>query len=150
MTAPADSDRAEANFQRAREEWQTAVGAHATAPPDAAFSTRLAHLATAAAQRSKTCEEAYEAGLEWPASNATGEPPYELRPGSGRRGPAELWARFDRAVTELGRASEGRSMRAVGRAYGDLAEITTLLAHAVEQEDRASGLIATNATSDAA
>ena len=41
---------------------------------------------------------------------------YEFRPGGSRPGPAELWARFDRAVDELGRAM-GRALGA-GRAAG--------------------------------
>ena len=42
-------------------------------------------------------EHAHAAGLLWrPIPGAeSAEPPYELRPGTGRRGPAELWARFD-------------------------------------------------------
>jgi hypothetical protein len=69
------------------------------------------------------------------------KPPYELQPGSGRRGPAELWERFDEAVAELDRVSEGRSIRAVGRAYQELAETSSQLAKAVERLDRASGLL---------
>ena len=67
-------------------------------------------------------------------------------PGTGRRGPEELWERFDEAVAELDRVSEGRSMRAVGRAYAELAEIASQLAKAVEREDRASGLLPRAAT----
>jgi hypothetical protein len=145
-----DPEQAEAHFQQARRDWQAAVGAHAMAPPDGAFSARIAALAAAAAKRARSCEEAYEAGFEWPAAPASAEPPYELRPGSGRRGPPALWHRFDRTVTELGRASEGRSMRAVGRAYADLAEIAGELAKAVEREDRASGLLPPTAKSVAA
>ena len=61
---------------------------------------------------------------------------------TGRRGPEDLWERFDEAVAELDRVSEGRSMRAVGRAYAELADIATQLAKAIEREDRASGLLA--------
>jgi hypothetical protein len=68
-------------------------------------------------------------------------PPYELQPGSGRRGPDHLWQRFDEAVAELDRVSEGRSIRAVGRAYAQLADIASRLAKAVAREDRASGLL---------
>jgi hypothetical protein len=57
-----------------------------------------------------------------------------------------LWERFDEAVAELDRVSEGRSMRAVGRAYAELAEIASQLAKAVEREDRASGLLPRAAT----
>jgi hypothetical protein len=60
------------------------------------------------------CEAAYKDGFEWPPAQAGAKPPYELQPGSGRRGPEELWARFDEAVAELDRVGEGRSVRAVG------------------------------------
>jgi hypothetical protein len=53
----------------------------------------------------------------------------------------DLWARFDEAVAELDRVSEGRSMRAVGRAYAEIAELASALAEAVEREDRANGLL---------
>ena len=53
----------------------------------------------------------------------------------------ELWARFDEAVAELDRVSEGRGIQAVGRAYAELADIASQLAKAVEREDRASGLL---------
>ena len=68
-------------------------------------------------------------------------PPYELQPGSGRRGPDHLWQRFDEAVAELDRVSEGRSIRAVGHAYAELADVASQLAKAVAREDRASGLL---------
>lgn len=66
---------------------------------------------------------------------------HELQPGTGRRGPADLWERFDEAVAQLDRVSEGRSLRAVARAYVELAEVASGLAVAVEREDRASGLL---------
>ena len=44
-------------------------------------------------------------------------------------------------VAELDRVSEGRSMRAVGHGYSELADITSQLAKAVERQDRASGLL---------
>ena len=52
--------------------------------PDAGYSARIAALADAAAERAESCEDAYAAGFQWPASTTTGEPPYELRPGSAR------------------------------------------------------------------
>ena len=52
-----------------------------------------------------------------------------------------MWARFDEAVAELDRVSEGRSLRAVARAYAELADVASKLADAVEREDRASGLL---------
>ena len=128
-----DSDQA---FQEAREVWRAALREHVLAPPDAGFSVRIANLAAAAAQRAAACEAAHKDGYEWPAARGGAKPPYELQPSTGRRGPAALWERFDEAVAELDRVSEGRSMRAVGRAYADLAEVAAALAKAVEREDR--------------
>ena len=133
-----DSEQA---FQEAREAWRAALRGHVLAPPDAGFSARLAQLAAAAAQRAAACEAAHKDGFEWPATRGGAKPPYELQPGTGRRGPDDQWARFDEAVAELDRVSEGRSMRAVGQAYAEIAEIASALAKAVEREDRASGLL---------
>ena len=90
---------------------------------------------------SRACEAAHKDGFEWPATRGGAKPPYELQPGTGRRGPEELWERFDEAVAELDRVSEGRSMRAVGQAYAELADVASQLAKAVEREDRASGIL---------
>ena len=133
-----DSEQA---FLEAREAWRTALRGHVLAPPDAGFSERLASLAAAASQRAAACEAAYRDGFEWPPARGGAKPPYELQPGSGRRGPADLWDRFDEAVAELDRVSEGRSIRAVGMAYAELADCASQLADAIEREDRASGLL---------
>jgi hypothetical protein len=133
-----DSEEA---FNEAREAWRSALREHVLAPPDAGFSARLAQLAAAAARRAEACEAAHKDGFEWPATRGGAQPPYELQPGTGRRGPEDLWERFDEAVAELDRVSEGRSMRAVGRAYAEIGEIASQLAKAVEREDRASGLL---------
>lgn len=111
------------------------------APPDAGFSARLAALAAAATQRAAACEAASAEGFEWPPARGGARPPYELQPGSARRGAPELWERFDEAVAELDRVSEGRSLRAVARAYAELGDVADQLARAVEHEDRASGLL---------
>src|SRR3979490_1974060 len=128
-------------FNEARAAWRSALREHVLAPPDAGFSSRIAQLAGAAAQRAAACEAAHKDGFEWPATRGGAKPPYELQPGSGRRGPEELWERFDEAVDELDRVSEGRSMRAVGRAYAEPGETAAPLASAGEREDRASGLL---------
>jgi hypothetical protein len=133
-----DSEQA---FTDARAEWRTALSAHATAPPDAGFSGRLADLAAAAAKRAEACDAAAADGFEWPPARGGAQPPYELRRGSGRRGPEALWERFDEAVAELDRVSEGRSMRAVGRAYAELAGVARELATVVERQDRSDGLL---------
>jgi len=128
-------------FQEARRVWREALRGHVLAPPDAGFSARLSALAAAATQRAAACEAAYKDGFEWPAARGGAKPPYELQPGTGRPGPEELWERFDEAVAELDRVSEGRSIRAVGRAYSELAEVASELAAAVEREDRLKGLL---------
>lgn len=133
-----DSEQA---FADARSVWRAALREHVLAPPDAGFSARIAGLAAAARQRAEACEAAYRNGFEWPPARGGAKPPYELQPGTGRRGPEKLWARFDEAVAELDRVSEGRSLRAVGRAYAELADVASKLADAVEREDRASGLL---------
>ena len=91
----ADSEHA---FQEAREAWRAALRGHVLAPPDPGFSARLGALAAAATLRAAACEAAYADGFEWPPARGGAKPPYELRPGSGRRGPSELWERFDEAV----------------------------------------------------
>jgi len=133
-----DSEQA---FNEAREAWRAALREHVLAPPDAGFSVRLAALADAAARRAAACEVAHKDGFEWPPTRGGAKPPYELQPGTGRRGPTDLWERFDEAVEELDRVSEGRSMRAVGRAYAELADVASQLAKAIEREDRSSGLL---------
>ena len=140
--AKVDPQQAQSSFAQAQQHWRAAIDAHRRAPPDAGFSDRLATLAQAALEEASVCLDADEAGFEWPPHRgANSEPPYELRPGSGRRGPEGLWRRFDVAVGELGRAATGRDLQAVARAYQDLGEVSSELASAVEAEDRRSGLL---------
>ena len=140
--AKVDPQLAQTAFAQAQQHWRRAIEAHRAAPPDAGFSARLTALAQAALEEAEVCREADEAGFEWPPHRgANSEPPYELRPGSGRRGPDGLWRRFDVAVGELGRAATGRDLQAVARAYQELGEVTAELATAVEAEDRTSGLL---------
>ena len=84
---------AEQAFQEARGIWREALRGHVLAPPDAGFSGRLAPLAAAAAQRAAACEAASHDGFEWLAARGGAKPPYELQPGSGRRGPEKFWTR---------------------------------------------------------
>jgi hypothetical protein len=60
-----------------------------------------------------------------------------LRPGTGRRGPEELWLRFDASVSALNRAITGSDAAAVADAFGDLSEAAKQLAEAVAREDEA-------------
>jgi hypothetical protein len=133
--------RAQTAFREAQESWRAALTAHRVAPPDAGFSGRLGALATAAQAEADACRTADAAGFEWPPHRASSSlPPWELQPGSGRRGPDDLWRRFDAAVAELNRAATGTDLIDVADAYEKLAEAAQLLAEAVNVEDRASGL----------
>jgi hypothetical protein len=117
--------------------WAEAMRAHKLAPPDGGFATRLRNLSEAAATEQVAWEHAHEVGLLWrPVPGAErAAPPYELRPGTGRRGPEELWIRFDAAVAGLNRAIGGSSAAEVAAAFGEMAEAAGELADAVELED---------------
>lgn len=117
--------------------WAKAMRAHKLAPPDSGFASRLKALAEAAASEQVAWEHAHAAGLLWrPIPGAEGaEPPYELRPGTGRRGPSPLWSRFDVAVAALNRAITGSDAATVAEAFGELAEAAEDLAEAVARED---------------
>jgi hypothetical protein len=140
--ARVEDEQAQTAFRDAQERWREALQAHRLAPPDRGFSARLAGLADAARLEAEACRAADAAGFEWPPHRAAGSgPPYELLPGTGRRGPEDLWRGFDGTVAELNRASTGTELLDVARAYEDLADAAADLAAAVEREDRASGLL---------
>jgi len=141
MSFEAELDQERARILRAIRQatnnWAQAMRAHKLAPPDAGFAGRLRSLADAAASEQVAWEYAHSAGLQWrPVAGADrAEPPYELRPGTGRRGPAELWARFDGAVATLNRAITGSESAAVADAFGEMSEAAGALADAVAHED---------------
>jgi hypothetical protein len=129
---------AQAAFRAAQERWRDALEAHRLAPPDGGFSSRLHALSDAATAEAEACREAEAASFGWPPHRATASaPPYELRSESGRRGPEELWRRFDAAAADLSRTAAGTDIFAVADAYAELGEAARELARAVEREDRA-------------
>jgi hypothetical protein len=134
-------DRQQAQIMRAvrhaRDGWAEAMRSHKLAPPDLGFAGRLRALAQAAEDEQVAWEHAHAAGLLWrPVPGAEqAQPPYELRPGSGRRGPLELWTRFDAAVAELNHAITGSNAAAVADAFGEMAAAADALADAVAAED---------------
>jgi hypothetical protein len=136
-----EDDPIQADFAAVQVRWRRAIQAHRVAPPDAGFSARLNGLATIAHRQADVCRKAATAGYSWPPHRTTTKQPYELRPGTGRRGPKELWARFDAAVEELNRAAVGADLVEVANAYGALAAAAGDLAVEVEREDHASGLL---------
>jgi hypothetical protein len=120
--------------------WADAMRAHKLAPPDAGFAARLRVLGEAAEAEQVTWEHAHAAGLLWrPVPGAeNAEPPYELRPGTGRRGPQELWDRFDAAVSRLNHAIAGTSAADVADAFGEISAAAVAIADAVSEEDEAA------------
>jgi hypothetical protein len=118
----------------AQSAWTGAMRSHELAPPDAGFRDRLRGLSDAADAMRATHARALEAGLAWrPVDRSErARPPYELRPGTGRRGPEELWARFDAAVERLNQAGAGDSLADLVAAYAGVAEAAGALAHALE------------------
>lgn len=145
MSFEDELDRQRAQIMRAvrqaGNDWAEAMRSHKLAPPDSGFAARISALAEAAGREQVAWEHAHAAGLMWRpipgAENA--EPPYELRPGTGRRGPSELWSRFDASVAALNRAITGSNAAEVADAFGELSEAARVLGEAVAREDEAAG-----------
>jgi hypothetical protein len=141
MSFGEDLDRQRAHVMRlvrhASTSWADAMRAHMMAPPDPGFAARLRALSEAAATEQVAWDQAHAAGMMWkPVPGAErSQPPNELRPGTGRRGPEELWERFDEAVTALNRAITGSSAVAVAEAFGVMSDAAADLADAVERLD---------------
>ncbi len=137
-----DDERILAEFRDSFDSWQGALESHRLAPPDAGFSARLAGLAQAAGEQAHVYRAA-ATDYEWvpysaPQGAPASKPPYELQSGTGRRGPQDLWQRFDAAVERLSASTEGHDMLAVANAYEELAMIAGELADAIAHEDLAS------------
>lgn len=123
--------------RQAGNDWAEAMRAHKMAPPNPKFASRLTALADAAAREQDAWQHAHAAGLLWrPVPGAErAQPPYELRPSTGRTGPAKLWERFDTAVAALNRAITQSDAAAVADAFGQLSQAARDLADAVARED---------------
>jgi hypothetical protein len=134
--APAEGAKEHAwtSVTEARASWSGAMRAHAQAPPDPGFRDRLRALADAAAAMRDAYARALQAGLAWrpPADSERARPPYELRPGTGRRGPTDLWARFDAAVRQLNQAGADDNLADVVDAYAAVAQAAAELADALQ------------------
>jgi hypothetical protein len=130
-------ERVLSDFKDGMRSWASAVEAHRLAPPDHGFAARLSALSQGASDAARVCRGAAAIGFHWPPTRkADSEPPYELRPGTGRRGPEELWQRFDQATTRLGTMAAGEDMLEVAGAYEELAAIAGALAEAVADKER--------------
>jgi hypothetical protein len=135
MSKSSDTHDDLALYSKALDSWGEAVQAHRMAPPDDGFAERLAALAKAAGKLAQASYGAHEAGYDSVPDPSPSEAPYELRPGTGRRGPEELWERFDQAVAQLQQANKGEDMLNVARAYDQLAGAAKSLADATLLED---------------
>ena len=133
-TPEGTKEHAWASVNEARASWSGAMRAHEQAPPDPGFRDRLRALAEAAAAMRDAHGRALDAGLAWRpvADSERPRPPYELRPGTGRRGPAELWTRFDTAVQQLNQAGAGDNLADVVDAYAAVAQAASELADALQ------------------
>jgi hypothetical protein len=118
----------------ARASWSGAMRTHEQAPPDPGFRDRLRALAQAAATMRDAHARALHAGLAWRpvADSERARPPYELRPGTGRRGPPDVWTRFDAAVQQLNEAGAGENLADVVGAYAAVAQSASELADALQ------------------
>ena len=124
--------------QLADDRWGQALEASSEAPPDSGFAQRVRAIANAAEQEAAALRYADRLGLgKRPyAGGRNMWLSYELRPGAqSRRGPPELWERFDQAVADLGEAFEGVALSAVARAFGDLSDVARELAAQIERID---------------
>ncbi len=121
----------------ARASWSGAMRAHEQAPADPGFRDRLRALADAAAAMHDAHARALQAGLAWRpvADSERARPPYELRPGTGRRGPTALWTHFDTAVRQLNDAGARDNLADVVDAYAAVAQAASQLAGALQAAD---------------
>jgi hypothetical protein len=132
--AAAAKEEAWGTVRSAQESWAGAMRTHQLAPPDAGFHDRLRNLSEAARSMRDAHAQALDAGLARRPMKGSdhARPPYELRPGTGRRGPVELWTRFDDAVAGLNEAGAGDSLADVVAAYAAVSEAAGALADALD------------------
>lgn len=134
----ADPRLAVEQVQLADERWSQALEESEDAPPDLGFAQRVRKIANAAEQEAAALRFADQFGIAYrPRPGARNmQLSHELRPGArSRRGPAELWEHFDRAVAELGEALEGVALSAIARAFAELSEVARELAAEIERID---------------
>ena len=128
--------------QLADQRWGDALEASVEAPPDEGFAQRVRAIANAAEQEAAALRHADQLGLAHrPHPGARNmQLSHELRPGAhSRRGPAELWERYDAAVGDLGEALEGVALSAIARAFGELSDVARELADEIERLDARAG-----------
>ena len=133
-----DARLAVEQVQLADQRWSDALETSVDAPPDHEFARRVRAIANAAEQEAAALRHADLLGLAHrPHPGARNmQLSHELRPGArSRRGPRELWERFDAAVADLGEALEGVALSAISRAFGELSDVARALADEIERID---------------
>jgi hypothetical protein len=128
----------------AGERWESALDAHALAPPDAGFPMRLRVLSIAAGEQAAAFELAAQGGLGWRSRAIDSEFSLapELTPGRTRPGPPELWHRFDVATAALAAALAGSSPKVLAESFTELSEVSGLLAIDLQRTYRAATRVA--------
>lgn len=121
--------------------WKAAIADSALAPPDAGFADRIRAIAAAAESEAVVLYEAAASNrFEWrPLPKRNPALSYELRPGSNRPGPTDLWDEFDAAVDAVGEAQAGTDFATVADAFRALGEIAERVADAVDEERGVGG-----------
>ncbi len=131
MTKPLISPQtAREQLRQADERWRAAMRAHEHRVK------RLRELADAAEQESRALRLAELANVPWhPIEGASRlQPPAELAKGPHRDGPPALWRQFDHAITQLGTALEGTSIRTLAETFEHLSTVVTQLADATDHQ----------------
>ena len=133
MTKPLISPQtAREQLRQADERWRAAMRGHEHR------AKRLKELADAAEQESRALRLAELANVPWhPIEGASQlQPPHELAKGPHRDGPPALWRRFDHAITQLGAALEGNSIRTLADTFEHLSTIVNELADTAEHQQQ--------------
>ncbi len=124
------------DWQRAADDlWTTAIADHRQAPPDAGFADRLRAFSVAATEQAKSMRYSAEEGLQfqpWDHAPRPRQPPAELRRGSGRVGPEDLWDRFDGLFEAWSAAVEQSDLSVIAGTFEGLSAVTAELAAAVD------------------
>jgi hypothetical protein len=100
------------------------------------YPQRLRALAEAAEEESRALTLADLANVKWKPRPGARKLrfPDEVQPASDRAGPPAIWARFDRAVKQIGVALEGDSIKLIAEVFAQLSTVAGELADAVEEE----------------
>lgn len=131
-----EREQLDQDYAFAEYEWDIALEQSRMAPPDARFSSRIRHVAQAAAGRAAAIRERIDdPDYAWqPIPNSASMTlSYELSPSGNRPGPKGAWDHSDRVVARLGAAIEGTSASAVAGALTNLAGAMNNVADAIEK-----------------